>query len=94
MVRSELIKRIAAERPYLPSRDVEAAVDKIFEAIVASLARGQRVEIRGFGVFEVRPRVAFTGRNPKTGIAVSVPQKSVPWFRGSIMLYDRLNLKD
>ncbi|WP_282029730.1 HU family DNA-binding protein [Paracoccus marcusii] len=94
MVRSELIKRIAAERPHLPSRDVEAAVDKIFEAIIASLARGQRVEIRGFGVFEVRPRVAFTGRNPKTGIAVSIPQKSVPWFKGSNLLYGRLNRKN
>lgn len=91
MIRSELIQMIAEENPHLFQRDVERIVNTIFEEITEAMARGDRVELRGFGAFSVKGRDARTGRNPRTGEAVSVEQKHVPFFKTGKLLRDRLN---
>ena len=91
MLRSELIARLAEENPTLKAREVERIVDVIFDEIAAALERGYRVELRGFGAFSVRKRDARTGRNPRTGNAVSVDAKHVPFFKAGKELRSRLN---
>ncbi len=93
MIRSELIQKIADENPHLFQRDVERIVNTIFEEITGALANGDRVELRGFGAFSVKTRDARVGRNPRTGEAVSVDQKKVPFFKTGKLLRDRLNGK-
>lgn len=93
MIRSELIEKIAAENPHLYQRDVEKIVNTIFDEVIEALARGERVELRGFGAFSVKHRDARTGRNPRTGEAVDVDQKAVPFFKTGKLLRDRLNGK-
>ena len=66
-------------------------MNTIFEEIIAAMARGDRVELRGFGAFSVKKRDARTGRNPRTGEAVQVEQKHVPFFKTGKLLRDRLN---
>lgn len=91
MIKSELIQRIAEENPHLFQRDVERIVSTIFEEITAALVRGDRVELRGFGAFSVKSRDARMGRNPRTGEAVPVPEKRVPFFKTGKDLRERLN---
>lgn len=91
MIRSELISKIAEENPHLFQRDVERIVNTIFEEIVEAMARGDRVELRGFGAFSVKKRDARTGRNPRTGTSVDVDEKHVPFFKTGKLLRDRLN---
>lgn len=91
MIRSELIQKIADENPHLYQRDVEKIVNTIFEEITGALADGDRVELRGFGAFSVKQRDARTGRNPRTGAAVEVEEKHVPFFKAGKLLRDRLN---
>ena len=93
MIRSELIQKIADENPHLYQRDVERIVNTIFEEITNAMARGDRVELRGFGAFSVKKRDARTGRNPRTGDAVEVEEKHVPFFKTGKLLRDRLNGK-
>lgn len=93
MIRSELIQKIADENPHLYQRDVEKIVNTIFEEIIAAMARGDRVELRGFGAFSVKRRDARTGRNPRTGESVEVDEKHVPFFKTGKLLRDRLNGK-
>ncbi len=92
MIKSELILRLAEANPHLYQRDVERIVSTIFDEIAAALARGDRVELRGFGAFSVKQRPARVGRNPRTGTAVSVPAKNVPFFKTGKELRERLNL--
>ncbi|MEM1389389.1 MAG: integration host factor subunit beta [Pseudomonadota bacterium] len=91
MIRSELIQIIADENPHLFQRDVERIVNTIFDEIIEAMARGDRVELRGFGAFSVKQRDARTGRNPRTGEAVEVGSKHVPFFKTGKLLRDRLN---
>ncbi|APZ55110.1 integration host factor subunit beta [Salipiger abyssi] len=93
MIRSELIQKIAEENPHLYQRDVERIVNTIFEEITNAMARGDRVELRGFGAFSVKKRDARLGRNPRTGEAVDVEEKHVPFFKTGKLLRDRLNGK-
>lgn len=93
MIRSELIQKIAEENPHLYQRDVERIVNTIFDEIVEAMARGDRVELRGFGAFSVKKRDARVGRNPRTGDAVDVEEKHVPFFKTGKLLRDRLNGK-
>ena len=93
MIRSELIQKIADENPHLYQRDVERLVNTIFEEITNAMARGDRVELRGFGAFSVKKRDARIGRNPRTGEAVEVEEKHVPFFKTGKLLRDRLNGK-
>ncbi|WP_421707451.1 integration host factor subunit beta [Algihabitans sp.] len=91
MTKSELIQRLAEVNPHLTHRDVERIVSTVFDEITAALARGDRVELRGFGAFSVKHRDARTGRNPRTGEQVEVEEKSVPFFKTGKQLRDRLN---
>lgn len=91
MTRSELIQRIAEANPHLYHRDVERIVTTIFDEITEALARGDRVELRGFGAFSVKRRDARTGRNPRTGDQVQVGEKHIPFFKTGKLLRERLN---
>lgn len=93
MIRSELIEKITDENPHLYQRDVERIVNTIFEEVIESMARGDRVELRGFGAFSVKQRDARIGRNPRTGESVDVEEKHVPFFKTGKLLRDRLNGK-
>ena len=91
MIRSELIQKIADENPHLYQRDVERIVNTISEEVTDAMARGDRVELRGFGAFSVKKRDARVGRNPRTGEAVPVEEKFVPFFKTGKELRERLN---
>ena len=91
MTKSELIQRIAELNPHLYHRDVERIVTTIFDEISAALARGDRVELRGFGAFSVKRRDSRVGRNPRTGDAVQVAEKHIPFFKTGKLLRERLN---
>jgi integration host factor subunit beta len=92
MIRSELVQVIATASPQLTRDDVEKLVDTIFGEVAAALAANRRVELRGFGAFSTRARDARVGRNPRTGIAVKVNAKRVPYFKPGKELRERLNL--
>lgn len=91
LVKSELVQIITRQNPHLFQRDVENIVNAIFEEISAALANGNRVELRGFGAFSVKSRSARNGRNPRTGEAIAVEEKWVPFFKTGKELRNRLN---
>ena len=91
MTKSELILRIGELNPHLYHRDVERIVVTIFDEIATALARGDRVELRGFGAFSIKHRDARTGRNPRTGDTVEVSRKVIPFFKTGKQLRERLN---
>ena len=91
MIKSELIQKIAAANHHLYHRDIERIVNVVFNEIVEALARGDRVELRGFGAFTVKHRAPRQGRNPRTGTTVSVAEKFVPFFKTGKDLRERLN---
>jgi integration host factor subunit beta len=93
MIKSELVQRIAERNPHLYQRDIEILVGAILDEIIEALARGDRVELRGFGAFSTRARQARIGRNPRTGGAVQVEDKVVPYFKTGKDLRARLNQK-
>ena len=94
MTKSELIARLASMNPHLYQRDVERIVTTIFEEITGALARGDRVELRGFGAFSVKARGSRIGRNPRTGEAVNVSEKFIPYFKTGKQLREMLNAKE
>ena len=81
MIRSELVASLARENPELQLRDIDAVVTTFFDQIIERLAIDGRVELRGFGAFSTRPRDARAARNPRTGDAVAVKSKRVPYFK-------------
>jgi integration host factor subunit beta len=91
ILKSNLIQRISSRNPHLYQRDVEKVLNAILDQIVGAMARGDRVELRGFGVFSTKLRKARTGRNPRTGVAVSVAQKAMPSFKAAKEMQKRLN---
>jgi integration host factor subunit beta len=91
MLKSQLIDKLAVEYPHLRHEDVERVVNVVLEEIGGALARGDRVELRGFGAFSVRKREARKGRNPRTGEPVKVPAKAVPFFKAGKELRARVN---
>ena len=93
MIRSELVQKLMDENPHLSQLDVERVISTIFEEIITTMANGDRVELRGFGAFCVKKRGSRQGRNPRTGAAVSVEEKYVPFFKTGKLLRDRLNGK-
>lgn len=92
MIRSELVQKLAAENPELSLADVDKIVSIVFDSITEKLAGGGRVELRGFGAFSTRAREGRVGRNPRTGAAVSVPPKRVPYFKPGKEMRARLNV--
>ena len=94
MIKSELVARVAAQNPHLYQRDIENVVGAILDTIADALARGDRVELRGFGAFSVKSRPARLGRNPRTGENVDVAEKLVPLFKSGKEMRLRLNRDD
>lgn len=93
MTRSELIEKIAAKNPHLMLKDVENIVAVVFDTIIAALAKGDRVEFRGFGAFSVRTRTPRTAKNPRTGEQVVVEERKIPHFKTGKQLFESLNKK-
>ena len=91
MTKSELIARLAGRYPQLVAKDAEFAVKTILDAMTTSLVKGQRIEIRGFGSFGLNYRPPRTGRNPKSGDKVQVPEKFVPHFKAGKELRERVD---
>ncbi|WP_278247413.1 integration host factor subunit beta [Sphingomonas jatrophae] len=92
MIRSELVQRLARDNPEFTAKEMERVVALFFDAIVEQLATGGRVELRGFGTFTTRARDARTGRNPRTGDAVDVDAKRVPYFKPGKEMRQKLNV--
>lgn len=91
MIRSELLAVLARENPELRMEEIEKVVGVFFDEIAQRLANGGRVELRGFGAFSTRAREARKGRNPRTGAAVAVLGKRVPYFKPGKEMRARLN---
>jgi integration host factor subunit beta len=91
MLKSDLVRRLTDRNPHLYERDIEKVVNAILEQIIEALAKGDRVELRGFGAFTARRRKARNGRNPRTGAAVSVSAKALPFFKTGKEMRERLN---
>ena len=93
MTKSELIAKLAERYPSLVAKDAEAAVKTLLDAMATSLSRGQRIEIRGFGSFDLNYRPPRLGRNPKSGSSVEVPEKHVPHFKAGKELGERVDAR-
>jgi len=91
MTKSELISRLAARFPQLVTKDAELSVKMIIDAMATSLSKGQRIEIRGFGSFDLNYRPPRIGRNPKSGEKVHVPEKYVPHFKAGKEMRERVD---
>ena len=91
MIRSELLSELHKDNPDLRADEIEQVVDVFFDEITQRLAEGGRVELRGFGAFSTREREARMGRNPRTGEAVPVAAKRVPYFKAGKEIKNRLN---
>jgi integration host factor subunit beta len=91
MTKRQLIEKLAAKVEGMSFKDAELVVDTLFESMAGALAKGDRIEIRGFGSFEIRTRRPRSGRNPKTGTQVAVPEKKVPFFKVGKELRVRAN---
>jgi integration host factor subunit beta len=91
VLRTELIDRVAIANPHLRLREIEMVVRTFFEEITAALARGDRVELRGIGTFSVRARRGRSVRNLRSGVAIIVPEKRVPYFKPGKRMQERLN---
>lgn len=88
--KSDLIELLSAHAR-LARPTAEQVIDIVFDQMIAAMKRGERIEIRGFGSFEVRDYKAYQGRNPRTGEAVHVPPKKLPFFKVGKELRERVN---
>ena len=93
MTKSELIEKIAVKNPNLMLRDVERIVNVVFDKIIDTLAKGDRVEFRGFGAFSVRKRSPRVAKNPRTGEKVNVEERCIAHFKTGKELHEQLNSK-
>ena len=91
MTKSDLIARLAERFPQLVAKDADFAVKMILDAMSDALAKGDRIEIRGFGSFSLNYRPPRVGRNPKSGDKVRVPEKWVPHFKAGKELRERVD---
>ena len=89
--RSELVRALHERHPLVPLRDLDELVREVLEALVAGLERGERVELRGFGIFSTALRGKTLAHNPRTGEKVSLPPRRVLRFRLGEALHKRLN---
>lgn len=90
MTRAELIQKLAESHPHLTATDIDMSARIILDAMSRALARGGRIEVRGFGSFVINYRPPRKGRNPKTGVAVMVPAKYAPHFKPGKELRERV----
>jgi len=93
MTKSDLIERVAIKVPHVSKKDTETVVNTIFDCMTEALRKGDRIEIRGFGSFQVKVREAREGRNPKTGEEVKIPAKRTPFFKVGKELKERIEAK-
>jgi integration host factor subunit beta len=91
MTKSELAAQLADRFPEILLKDAGLTVQAVLDAMSGALAMGQRVEIRGFGSFSIRHRLPRTGRNPKSGAQVAVPEKRLPHFKPGWILRERVS---
>lgn len=91
MTKREIIEELFARCKGLSRRQSEASLNAMFNAMTYALARGERIEIRGFGTFDVRERDARDGRNPRTGTPIKIKAKKIPFFRAGKELRQRVN---
>ena len=92
LIRSELVQHLCEDHPDLTVKEIERVVSAFYDSIIDQLQRGGRVELRGFGAFSTRDRDARKGRNPRTGDAVDVAAKRVPYFKPGKEMRERLNV--
>ena len=90
MKKADLIKKVS-EKENIPVKTATTIVDTLFDSMMESLEKGERIEIRGFGSFAVRYYDAYKGRNPKTGQIVDVPPKRLPFFKVGKELKEMVN---
>ena len=90
MTRADLIERIC-EKGHMPRPRAELLVNTVFDCLEQSMRRGEKIEVRGFGRFQIRSYRAYKGRNPRTGQLVAVKPKRLPHFRASVALAARIN---
>lgn len=90
MTKADLVEKVSKEAE-MTKKDAEQLVEIVFDSIVGSLNKGEKIELRGFGSFRVRERNARKGRNPKTGTAVSIPAKRVAYFKPGKELKELIN---
>jgi integration host factor subunit beta len=93
MTKAELVEQVARSAQ-ITKKHAETIVNTVFESIVDSLNRGEKIELRGFGSFRIRERGSRIGRNPKTGARVDVPSKKIPYFKPGKQLKELLNQDD
>jgi len=91
MVRSELLQKLCNLNPNILRRDIEKILNIIFIEILEALCRGENIEIRGFGTYRTTIRKARTGRNPKNGNLVQIPEKTAIKWKMSKTFFNRLN---
>jgi len=91
VTKSDLIERVAARVPHISKKDTELVVNTIFDGMTEALKVSDRIEIRGFGSFQVKIREAREGRNPKTGAEVKIPAKRTPFFKVGKELKERID---
>lgn len=90
MKKSDLVD-LVAQRQNLPRPQVEATIDSFLDAVAENLARGERIDFRGFGAFSVRESAARSGRNPRTGETIQIAARKTPTFKVGKELRDRVN---
>jgi len=93
MTKRDLIEKLAERMKSLSQKDAELVVNTIFDSMTEALASGDRIEIRGFGSFQIRERRSREGRNPRTGEKVKVDSKKVPFFKVGKELKERVDMK-
>jgi integration host factor subunit beta len=93
MTKADLVEKVASDTD-MTKKDAEQLVEIVFDSIVESLNRGEKIELRGFGSFRVRERNARKGRNPKTGESVAIPAKRVAYFKPGKDLKEIINTID
>ena len=92
LIRSELVQKLCSDHPDLTLKEIARVVTAVFDSLIDQLQNGGRVELRGFGAFSTRDRDARKGRNPRTGDAVEVAAKRVPYFKPGKEMRERLNV--
>lgn len=91
MTKSELIEAVSAKVTNFSRKDIEVIVDTLFDSMCASLSKGDKVEIRGFGSFKIKERDGRQGRNPKSGENIFIESKKVPFFKAGKEIRERIN---
>ena len=91
MNKSDLITKVANINPELYQKDASKIVNVFFDTLSSALVKNERIELRGFGVFDIKRREARIARNPKNGSIVAVPAKHIPFFRMGKLMKDRIN---